>query len=727
MAAVKGNKLYSELSRGLITEASALTFPDKATSDELNMTLPQTGNRNRRYGINYSATAAISLTQAAFALYAVSEFKWVSANNTAGSDFICVQVGSNLQIFTLTGTLLTTIDLTTFTIAGATTAQVAINRQQMTSGNGFLFSCGRYTEPFVVVYDGSTFTATRLYVLIRDFVGVDDGLGPDVEPATLSNAHKYNLQNQGWLVGYNAQDGASVTIWTAFGQQTTQLTSAASVIDSFHTDVGRYPSNSKLWWWAQKASFNIDPLSLTNLPAGNILAPKGHYVVNAFNIDRTAVSSVASITAEVQTERPTTVGYFAGRVWWAFKSTVYFSRVLDPNKYYKANFCCMEADPTSQKISDLIATDGGTVLIPSAGTIVKIYPVGSGMLVFATNGVWFIQGGQGSFSATDFSVSKMSPVGMNSPASVIEVDSQIFWMSDLGIQGMAYKNGIFGPIQGNFDKLNISQNTVQSFYTENIPQTIRTDVKAVYDPSLNTIQWLYRSGTLLFNEYDSALCLDLNFQAFYPWKFSTPGVLGPYVVGAVTAQTPSIVTVNGNARPSQVIYISVVPSSSNYTIAFATLNDSTFADWRFFNGVGVTYTSFLESGFEILQDAERKKWLPYLFTYLNQTETGITTPDGGITWVPTNTSSCLLTVKWSWTNSAVANRWTTPIEVYHPDRVRFIDFGAPVFTNGQTIVQRKNKIRGNGKAVQFRFENSQIGKDMDVVGWATEYSGDSVP
>lgn len=727
MAAVKGSKIYSDLSRGLITEASALTYPDKSTSDELNMTLPQTGNRPRRYGINYTTTSGTVSTQAAYPLYAVTEYKWVSANNAAGSDFYVVQVGPTLYLYDTSGVLQTTIDLTTFGISGATTAQIASVRQGMAAGNGFLFCCGKYTEPFVVSYDGSTFTSTRLYVLIRDFVGVDDALAPDEEPAALTNPHKYNLQNQGWLPGANDGLGPTVTYWTGFGTQGTHASGGASVIDTFHTDIGRYPSNSKLWWWAQKASFVLDPLALTNLPAGNILAPKGHYIVNAFSIDRSGVSGVSGITVETATERPAAVSYFAGRVWWGLKSTIYFSRVLDPNKYYKANFCCMEADPTSQKISDLIATDGGTILIPDAGTILRIYPVGSGMLVFASNGVWFIQGGSGSFSAVDFSVSKMSPVGMNSPASVVEVDSQIFWMSNLGIQGMAYKNGIFGPIQGNFDKLNISQNTVQSFYDGNIPPTIRADVKAVYDPSINTIHWLYRSSGLGFNQYDSALCLDLNFQAFFPWKFSTTGATGPYVIGALTTQLPMKTTSGTEIRPTQVVYPSIVPSGTNYAIAFSTLTDTTFADWRQFDSVGVSYLSFLESGFEILQDAERKKWMPYLFSYLRQTETGVTTPDGGITYVPVNSSSCLMTVKWSWTNSSIANKWTTPIQVYVTNQNPIIDSGAPVFNNGQTVVQRKNKIRGNGKALQFRFENSTIGKDMDLIGWATEYSGDSVP
>lgn len=720
----KANKLYSQFNKGLITEASPLTFPEGTTSDELNMMLFQSGERPRRYGINYTTSASTGITTSNFTPYAVSEFKWISANNQAGSDFVAVQIGTTIFFYNLSGAAIGNIDMSSFIISGVTTATAAATYLGFASGNGFLFVAGKYTEPVVISWNGSTFSSTRLFVLIRDFIGVDDGLGPDVEPLTLSNLHKYNLQNQGWLVGYNAQDGASVTYWTSFGAQSTQLTSAASVIDSFHTDVGRYPSNSKLWWWAQKAGFNIDPLALTNLPAGNITAPKGHYIVNAFFIDRSAVSAVTSLTTESISERPSTVSYFAGRVWWGCQSTVYFSRVLDANKYYKANFCCMEADPTSQKISDLIATDGGSILIPDIGSIIKLYAVGSGMLVFGTNGVWFIQGGNGAFSALDFSVSKMSPIGMDAPMSVIEVDSQIFWMSYLGIQGMSQKNGIFGPIQGNFDKLNITQNTIQQYYTENFPPAIRKYVKAIHDPATNTVQWLFASPGNHTNYYDSILLLDINLQAFYPWKFSSSGT---YIIGAFSAQIPTLTVKGSTTRPTQVVYLTYVPVAGNVQVAFAQTTDTTFMDWKAYDAVGKTYLSFLESGFEILQDAERKKWLPYIFTYLQQTETGVSTSDGGISYSPVNTSSCIMTIKWDWANSVLSSKWAAPVEIYIPERAQFIDSSSPVFISGSSVVKRKNKIRGTGKALQFRFESSQYNKDFNLVGWATEYSGGSTP
>jgi hypothetical protein len=726
VAAVKGKKLYSTMSKGLITEASALTYPDGATSDENNMTLQPAGNRSRRLGMDYNSTISFGSSLSSLSNQGVNEFKWVAPNNQADKTFLVLQIGLVLYFYTLDGVASGSLDLSTYVVDPSNLALATGQLLSFASGNGFLFVAGRYTEPLVVIYNGSSFSSQKLFVLIRDFIGLDDGLGPDVEPTTLSNPHKYNLQNQGWLVGYNAQDGASVTYWTAFGAQSTQLTSAASVIDTYHTDVGRYPPNSKLWWWAQKASFTLDGGALSNLPAGNILAPKGHYIVNAFYIDRSAVSAVTGLAVESTTERPNSVSYFAGRVWWGFKSTVYFTRVLDPNKYFNANFCCSEADPTSQKISDLVATDGGTILINDIGTIQRLYPVGSGMLVFGTNGISFIQGGSGGFSATDFAISKMSPIGIDAPGSIIEVDSQIFWMSYVGIQGMNQKNGIFGPIEGNFDKLNISVQTIQSFYTQNIPPAVRKNVKAVHDPSTNTIQWLYRKDATNFNQYDGLLCLDLTLQAFYPWEVAYSSTT-PYFIGAFTDNVATLVTNGDETEPCQLTYITVVPNGLNYNLAFTKPQSLTFSDWKTYTGTGLSYESFVESGFEIMQDADHKKWMPYLFAYFRRTEKNLSTSDGGVTFTSDFPSSCFLRVKWGWTNSAVAGRWSPLTQVYRLNPIRFVDLtGDLSIDDGYSVVVTKNKIRGNGKAVQFRFGTSEIGKDFDLLGWATEYTGNTV-
>lgn len=728
MPQTKSFKVFNQFTKGLITEASPLTYPPDATSDESNLVLFKKGNRTRRYGIDYVNTGSLGVAQSGFTSLAVSEYRWIAAANLSGSNFVCLQIGKFLHFCAPDLSFNSSIDLTTFIISGATSGQVAGAQVQMTSGNGFLFVAGPYTDPFVVSWNGvNTFTATKLFVLIRDFVGLDDGLGPDVQPGSLTDAHHYNLFNQGWCS--TGGGGNTVTYWTSFGQQSTYVQGGDGLITDYNTNVHAYPGNNKLWWWGVDSNNGLSSNKLANIAAGASRAPNGHYIVNAFSIDRSAVSGIAGFTVESLNTRPAAVSFFAGRVWWGCNQTVYYSQVLDYNKYYKANFCCQEADPTSQQISDLIATDGGTILLADIGTITRLYPVGSGMLVFGTNGVQFIQGSTGGFSATDFSLSKMSPIGMNSPFSVVEVDSNIFWMSYVGIQGMSYKNGIFGPIQGNFDKLNISLDTIQTFYNVNIPAGVRQNVKAIYDPSDNTIRWLFRSASVNGSYYyDSVLNLDMYLQAFYPWKFSTPGTTGPFIVGVFEALNATNITVGSITRPTQTTYIAVMPNGSNFDLAFCQLTKTSFVDWP---AVSTTngFSSYLETGYDILEDATRKKWLPWIYVHFRRTEQNLSTSDSGVTWVADFPSSCTMTAKWDFSDSTVSGKWSTPKEVYRLGRIPTINgASSPVaLDTGFAVVVSKNKVRGNGRAIQLRFENSTIGSDFDLLGWGTEFTGNVLP
>lgn len=697
-----------------------MTSPENSSNDELNLMMSRKGNRKRRWGVNYDSILSIGFTAAGISSLATQEYRWNAANNLSNKNFLVTQIGTDIYFYdVISMAFIATLSVSSFIIASSTAAVVKTEQLSFAAGNGYLFVAGKHIDPFFIAYDGATtFTATKLYVLIRDFVGVNDGLAGNDEPTSLTDLHKYNLENQGWLNSFNDGLGPSVTYWTPFGVQGTHNAPSDTLITTYKSVTNNYPSNNKLWWWSDTFT------NLQKIAAGNIRAPKGYFIVEAFNIDRAAVSGLSSLAPAVMiAERPTTVSYFAGRVWLGCQSTVYFSQVLDTNTAWNANFYCQEADPTSQKISDLVATDGGVIPIPDIGTIQKLYPVGSGMLVFGSNGVYFIQGSTGSFSATTVAISKMSPIGMDSPNSVIEVDSQIFWMSYIGIQGMAYRNGIFGPIQGNFDKINLSLDTIQTFYNVNFPPNIRQYVKAVFDPGINTVQWLYRSGVTGVWQYDAALNLDLNLQAFYPWQFTqVSNTTGPFIVGVFTDYQGTQVTAGTFSQPTQIAYVTLVYNGSTYDYAISRVKYLTLADWG-----SHAYDSYLESGFEILKDAERNKWLPYVFVYFRQTESALSTSDGGVTYVADYPSSCTMTVKWNWSDNVGSGKWSTPKEVYRLKRIQFVDSVAPDILTGFSVVSTKNKVRGYGKSLQFRFENNQIGKDFDVIGWATEYSGNAIP
>lgn len=485
-------------------------------------------------------------------------------------------------------------------------------------------------------------------------------------------------------------------------------------ISQFYARLGYYPANSQQWWLARAeiddtskglAAGDFLPELLDKLFIGNMRAPKGHYILQAFNKDRAAVSGVTGIPAVTVDARPPSVAFFSGRVWYACRSTVYYSQILTDK--FKAGFCFQEADPTSEHISDPVATDGGVIEIPEASKIIRLLPHGGGMLVFAKNGVWFITGNQEGFTSLDISVNKVSPIGCKSPGSIIETEDAVFWWADSGIMGMSQQRGQFGPTNG-FDRANISDETIQTFYN-NITEAVRNEAKGVYDPKSNVIMWLFRDTDVLGTQYNKTLVFDLTLKAFYPWKYSS--ISTPRIKGFFISNRLNTYSIPTDIDPSQIEFITLDTNA----LRIGQTRSGSFVDWPTISG-GATYNSYMEAGYELFDDAMRDKNITYLFTYLTRTETSAT---GN---VPDFPSSCQLRIKWDWASGSQSNKWTTPVEVYRSHQFKL---GSP--DTGFGMVVTKNKVRGNGKAIQFRFESSAAGKNFDLNGWSVEVSGNTTP
>lgn len=719
MSRAKLNKIYRQFLKGLVTEASALTYPENATTSESNCTLERRGNRGRRLGIATESSGQvtpISLGSGAVGEDAITEYKWESVAGESGTDFLCVQLGVYVHFISMGGDALSdgvsslNIDLTPYVTSGI--INPSTYPISMASGKGYLFIVGEHIDPILVSFDRTlrTVSSERIYIQIRDFRGVNDGLANDEEPATLSAAHEYNLKNQGWVSPANDGTGASVTYYDFYGSSGTYAAPTSAPITSYFTSVSRYPPNNKQWWVAKDTSNNFDPAALAKIFMGNNRAPRGHFILDAFRQDRSSVSGVAGLTIEDTFERPRTVGFFSGRVWYATNSTVYFSQILDDKR--RAGFCYQEADPTAEDISDIVATDGGAIPIPEMSKALRLVPAGNGILVFSTNGIWMVSGTSSGFSATDISVSKVSQIGTDSPLSIVEAGGQFYWWSKVGIMGMSQKVGVFGPIEGSFDRTNISEQTIQTFFND-IPADNKRYVKSTFDAATNTVQWLFGTDTTGYS-YDSILNLDLGLQAFYPWKISTDEE-SPVLIGLVL--TPSIndigIDIARRNTKTFVKYLSSNPGSgSERFLCFNSFRDTSFQDWG-----TLPYTSFIETGFEILDDAMRDKQITYLITYLQRTEEEVAS-DG----TPTHQSSCKLTTKFDWADDPVSGKWANSVEIYRLPLGLLGSVGDPI-TTGYPIVTTKHKVRGSGKAIQFRFGSEEVDKDFDIIGWACQFSG----
>ncbi len=589
-------------------------------------------------------------------------------------------------------------------------------------------------------------TTTQITVDIRDFEGLDDALENDEEPTVLSDNHSYNLKNQGWVP---PGDGGLDPVAT------------------YNTSQSKYPPNSKQWWAAKDSSDVFQPATLTKFMTGNTLAPKGHYVLNAFNKDRAAASAITALTTESITNRPQAITFFAGRVWWAgvagskFNGNIYFNQILEGTT--NVGRCYQINDPTSEDLNALLSSDGGVIVIPEIGVVKKLFAMQSAIIVLADNGVWSISGPDSAFKATDFTVTKISSIGITGAQSVVDVEGVPLWWSQTGISSISQDEVSF-----QFGVQLLSKDTVQTFYEE-IPLLSKENAVGSYDQITKKVSWLYNSTGPVDEKdryrFDKVLVLDTRLGAFIPGAISTASSVPHYIGGIfntsiVTSATENSTLVDGTSPildgvANAVVVDSIIPGTSTFLKhlvfkegatevqwTFGGFISTTFKDWFTVDSAGQDYVSFFETGNEMMGDVQRDKSATYIHVFFNRTELAYNDLSYE-TW--TRPSGCLMTAKWEWSDSSNSAKFSPAAQVYRfARRINEVildgsavvrDDVSQVFTNntytpssglnfdsGFPVTITKNKVRGNGKALRLRFE-SETGKDFDLLGWAVNFSG----
>ena len=112
--------------KGLITEASPLTFPDNASLDEDNFVLLRDGSRERRLGIDYEEEyqrVSTGLNTGSGNL-AVSTYSWENAGGVPEQTLIVVQTGRVIKIFRPEITPLSSADIFAYTVPSVDDSKV---------------------------------------------------------------------------------------------------------------------------------------------------------------------------------------------------------------------------------------------------------------------------------------------------------------------------------------------------------------------------------------------------------------------------------------------------------------------------------------------------------------------------------------------------------------------------------------------------------------------------
>lgn len=222
----------------MITEAGYLTYPEDASTDELNVIISRKGNRTRRRGINYQdnyTLVDVDVTDDSI----VNEHAWISVNNDPSVSFALVQVGTKIHFFDMGGDNPLSgskksfvLDLVNYKINTANLLELSTIPAEFASGFGFLFIAHPLIDPLSVEYKPVTDTleVVKIVIQIRDLEGVYDGLANDEEPTNLTKEHQYNLQNQGWL------PPGTKTVTPSLGDNTSTNTGVGTGGDSTYYD-----------------------------------------------------------------------------------------------------------------------------------------------------------------------------------------------------------------------------------------------------------------------------------------------------------------------------------------------------------------------------------------------------------------------------------------------------------------------------------------------------------
>lgn len=292
MPIATGDKEYQLPVGGLNTEANLLNFPQEFSVDLLNMEIDYNPQviRPRKGVLRTSLPSLLDTRAFGDQDFAISVFLWEGVGGDASLDLIVVQVAEFLYFYTaslidnvpaVSGIHSERFDLTDV-LSGTslgTAAAMETTRVVMENVKGNLMVTAEPINPILIQWDASapSITVTELNLKVRDIIGIEDGLLIDEHPSTLSDDHKYNLLNQGWYKQRRLTSGS---------------TTESDPITEYNTVWSEYPSNADIVWLGMvedAGDLIFDAEWLRDQTFGSTPAPRGHYVVDAFNIDRDAI------------------------------------------------------------------------------------------------------------------------------------------------------------------------------------------------------------------------------------------------------------------------------------------------------------------------------------------------------------------------------------------------------------------------------------------------------
>ena len=548
----------------------------------------------------------------------------------------------------------------------------------------------------------------------------------------LSDAHRYNLVNQGWTQAYMDTYAKSQDVW---------------------------PSNVQTWYSGRDSSNNFSPTELDKVSFGNSRAPRGHIILNQFKEWRHAKVPgvwIDSVPPVNYTRGFTTIAEFGSRMALSGASingsqnVVYISPVLDTNvaaknapsitdldfskmmRFHQAN------DPTADIQNDLLPDDGVAIPVAGATRVYKIAEFHNSLLVIAENGVWAISGLdlQTGFKTDSFSVYKIAGAsGSKNPRSVVTTESRIFYWADDGIYAIGRTE------QGDFTAANVSVDRIEGLYNP-IDSPNKAAAIGYHDATNFKVYWAYNTtaGAAYPELRNGLLVLDLRLNGFYPLTVQTDfadagGDLSAYLFSINGFTQDTAYPSSDGTVPLKLIigeHFSNGTADIKHSVMEFNNGGQAFYDFVTYRNDVHSLTdlvtpqdTYIDSWDDSLGDTTRRKQGIWVFTHMKKTETGFTDLGGGAL-APVGESGMTMQSRWDWHDSSAGGRWGTAREIYRHKRPYVPVDDTDTYDTGESIITTKNKIYGRGRALSLRF-TAQDGKDSVLHGYAIPYSIENAP
>ena len=743
---------------GLVTEASALNFPEQAARDIENFELNKDGTINRRPGFGFeqnfqyidSEVDTVSIVNGGF-----SSYVWEDPAGQSGEKILVLQCDDKLKFYSLNAT---TVSLEGF-IAEVTfpATDRTLNKGSYAAVDGKLVITTGDTVVYLVTYSPlvPSFAITSFALKTRDIWGLsvtatDDN--PNARPAS-GTSHLYNLYNQSWAVPRNI---------SAAGFALTDV--AANILATY----GYYPADTDIVWQAMIVVPNgsntievFDPATYRSTLNESSGISRGFFIIDLLSrgASRSAAvvankaafsqATLATLTtvADTTSQGATVVCEYSGRIFYAgfgpttsgdarspdLSSYIAFSRLIRNSTDFSK--CYQEGDPTSRETSDVVDTDGGLIRISGATNIRRMIVQGRNLIVIADNGVWAIEGGSDfGFSASNYKVDKISTFGGVNSDSVISDGSKTYFWAEDSIY-VIQRNEL-----GDLIYQSISEERIASFYNE-ITTLSKISSKGIYDKVSKKLRWIYSTDGLFSAGTDTKeLVFDLNIGAYY--KNTITNLAGTAVLDLFTS-SPFVTELIGDAvfagvervfvglddvfteanevtdNLQTVKYIAGVDNGVTVDLTIAWFNRSDFSDWEPVDNVGVDAKAYLLTGNITAADSSIHKQTPLLVVHMTRTENAINSE-----FELARQSGCFVRTLWGFANSINSNKFSPLFQVYRYRRPYFSEAPGP-YDNGFELVTTRNKLRGRGRAFSLYMETEPM-KDCKIVGWNLSVNGNTV-